>query len=465
MYSKVDAKIIEDLNAIVGGKNILTISCDMEPYSHDETPGLKSLPEAVVKPGSDREISEILRLANDQRIPVTARGGGTGLSGGAVPLFGGIVVSLEKMNRILDIDRYNSMAVVEAGVINGNLQKEVEKYGLFYPVNPASMDTCTIGGNVSEASGGANAVKYGTTRDYVTGIRGILPDGEPFSYGGKILKNATDNNIMHLLIGSEGILGIITEVTLRLVAMPEATVVLIVPFDDMLRMPDAVTKIISAKLVPTMVELMDNRTIKMCEGFLNTELPCNSAAAHMLIRLDGDDPGIVQTMYEKAGEICLENGAQDVLVVDDPSRQREIWKIRQNIHEAMVVKGKLMGDEDVVVPRDKIKDLLVGIKQISEEVFLPIACFGHLGDGNIHVNFLMGDAEPDAAQSRFQRGLDELFRLAVSLGGKISGEHGIGVFKKQYMSLSTCPSFMNTMRKIKSAFDANNILNPGKILG
>ncbi|MCD5390562.1 FAD-binding oxidoreductase [candidate division NPL-UPA2 bacterium] len=463
MNKTIDDQIVNQLETIAGKENVLVNELDMEPYSHDETPGLRSFPEAVVKPTETEQISQILRLANEKTVPATPRGGGTGLSGGAVPLCGGLVVSLERMNKILDIDTNNSMATVQAGVINGELQREAEKLGLFYPVNPASMDSCTIGGNVAENCGGANAVRYGTTKDYVCGLEVILADGQIVRAGGKLVKNATDFSLIQLLLGSEGTLGIMNEITLRLVPLPEATVVLIIPFDDLSALSEIVREVFQTRIVLTMIEIMDRRTIKACQEFLDRKIPFDEARAHLLLRLDGKDRKELEGSFQAIGEICLNKGGLDVLVVEEISDQRKIWEVRQSIHEALVDKAHLLTDEDVVVPRTEITNLLSGVQEISKRHNLPVANFGHLGDGNIHVNFLREDLEEEVARKALTPALNELFRLAVSLGGKISGEHGVGLFKKPYFPLSVDKNYIKLMRGIKKVFDPSNILNPGKI--
>ncbi len=463
MGKTMDAGIMTRLGGIVGPENLLSEEIDLEPYSHDETPGLKSFPEAVVKPAGEEEIIEVLRLANERKIPLTPRGGGTGLSGGAIPVRGGIVLSLERMNKILDIDTNNSMAVLQAGVINGELQRAVEKFGLFYPVNPASLDSCTIGGNVAESAGGANAVRYGTTKNYISGLEAILADGRKVRAGGKLIKNVTDFGLIQWLLGSEGTLGIITEVTLRLIPQPEATVVLIIPFNDLAAISEAVVKIFATKIVPTMIELMDNKTIKVCEKFLDRELPFNSAEGHLIIRLDGRSELELEESYQTIGEICLAQGGMEVLVADSVSEQRKIWEMRQSIHEALADKANLLADEDVVVPRSQITNLIAGVQEISRKYSLPVANFGHLGDGNIHVNFLREDLDEELARKALAPALKELFQLAVSQGGKISGEHGIGLFKKPYFHLSVDKNYLELLRGIKDLFDPHRILNPGKI--
>jgi glycolate oxidase len=463
MYKKVDEKILEKLRGIVGENDLLTEEPDMEPYSHDETPGLKASPEVVVRPKDQKQVAEILSLADKEKIPLTPRGGGTGLSGGAIPVYGGIVLSLEKMNKIREIDKDNFMMVMESGVINGNLQKEAEKLGLFYPVNPASMDSCTIGGNVAESSGGPNAVRYGTTKNYISGLKVLLPNGESLRVGGKLVKNVTDSNLLHLFLGSEGTLGVITEVTLRLIPKPSLTVFLVIPFNNILKVPQVANKIFSKKITPTMVELMDRKTLKCCQEFLGKEIQHSDAEAQLLVRLDGENKKEISQIYETIGEISLEEEAIDVLVAEEPASQERIWEVRSSIHEALVAKAGLLADEDVVVPRSEISNLIKGCQKISEKLSLPLVLFGHLGDGNIHVNFVSQGVDKDQAEKALPLALKEVFQLAISLGGKISGEHGVGLLKKPYFASSVDPKYIDLMKGIKGIFDPHNIMNPGKI--
>ena len=463
-YKKVDMSIIKKLRQIVGEKNLLTKDEEKEPYSHDETLNLrKYMPEIVLKPNNRNQVRDILILANRERIPVTPRGGGTGLSGGAVPLYGGILLSLERMNKILELDKENMMAVLEPGVTNGELQRQAEKYGLFYPVNPASLDSCTIGGNVAESAGGANAVKYGITKNYVCGVEAVLPTGETLKAGGKILKNATNSQLIDLLLGSEGTLAVITEITMKLVPLPGVKVDLIVPFDDLSGLCRCALEIINNRLLPTTIELMDRLTIKTCEKFLQKELPFSEAKAHLWIGLDGNKKEEVESMYQSIGEICLDRGALDVFVAEDRPNRDRIWQARQSIHEALVHFNPIMVGSDIVVPRNKILPLIEGIDSLSQKHSVSFAKFGHLGDGNIHIYILKENIDDTTWERVESRTTQELFELAISLGGLISGEHGIGLAKKEYLSLVINQAQMDLMKGIKRVFDPHNILNPGKI--
>jgi len=463
MYKKLTPEIIQRLKEIVGETNVLTEEVDKEGYSHDETTCLKHLPEVVVRAKSTDEVSRVLSLANREKIPVTPRGGGTGLSGGAVPILGGIVLSLEKMNRILEIDTNNLMATVEAGVITGELRKQVENLGLFYPINPASLDSCTIGGNVAEATAAANTVKYGATKNYVCGLEAVLPTGEIIKMGGKLVKNATGYDLMHLLIGSEGTLAVVTKVILRLIPLPERKVNLLFPFNDLISCSNAIRQIIKSKIVPTTLDFMDRGCIKACEEFLKRELPFNQAEVHLLIELDGSKKDSIEDEYIKVGEICSENGALDALIAEDRPTQERLWEARKNVREALMFVSSVIDEEDVVVPRDELTHLLKEIEKISKKYSLPIVNYGHPGDGNVHVNILKKDIDDLMWKEIVPKVVKDIFELTISLGGMISGEHGIGIAKKKYFSLAIDNTQIKLMRKIKKTFDPNNILNPGKI--
>lgn len=463
MYRKVTSEIIERLKEIVGETDILTEEMDKESYSHDETTCLKHLPEVVVRPKSTDEVAKILSLANREKISVTPRGGGTGLSGGAIPIFGGIVLSLERMNKILEVDTDNLMVTVEPGVITGELGREVEKYGLFYPINPASLDSCTIGGNVAESTAAANTVKYGSTKDYVCGLEVVLPTGEVIKMGGKLVKNATGYKLMNLLIGSEGTLAAITRVIVRLLPLPSVKVNLLVPFSDLILCSKAIRQIIKSKMTPTILDFMDSECIKACEKFLKRELPFNQAKVHLLIEIDGNKKDSFEDTYIKIGEICAENEALDILVAEDRPTQERLWEARQNIREALMSLSPIIDEEDVVVPRDELTHLLEGLEKVSKKYCLPIVNYGHPGDGNVHANILKRDIDDNEWREVIPRMVKDIFELTLSLGGMISGEHGIGITKKRYLPLAIDSTQIELMRKIKKIFDPNNILNPGKI--
>ena len=463
MYRKINKAIIRFLRDIVGAEYLLNTRERMEDYGHDETPNLSAYPEAVVMPATEEEVGELVKLANREHFPVVARGGGTGVTGGALPIHGGLVISLERMNRILEVDEANMMAVVEPGVITRDLHQAVEEMGLFYPPDPASLADCTLGGNLAEDAGGPRAVKYGVTRDYITGVRAVLPEGEIIEYGGKLVKNATGYNLLHLLIGSEGTLGIATRITVRLLTRPKLRVDLLVPFPSYSDAVKCVSAIIRRRLTPTVIEFIDQKCLEISRQVLEGGIPFDEAAAHLLIEVDGDDPGRVEEQYEAIGEICLEGGAGNVRVADTAKYQELIWETRRKLRDCIKTVSPIKVSEDVVVPRMEIASLLMGIDTIEKRHGLEIICYGHAGDGNVHVNFLKRDRDEADWKQSLKKAVREVFALAVSLGGTISGEHGIGVTKKDYLSLSLNPAAIKAMRDIKRALDPENILNPGKI--
>jgi glycolate oxidase len=463
MYNRVTPEIVEILHRIAGEDNVLADDEAREPYTHDETVGLRADPEVVVKVSGAAQVSEILKLAQRERIPVTPRGAGYGLSGGAVPVQGGIVLSTEKMNRILEIDHANLMVTVEPGVITGNIHRAVEAEGLFYPPDPASLDSCTIGGNIAEGAGGPRAVKYGITKDYVCGLEAVLPSGEIIHCGGKLVKNVTGYSLIQLLIGSEGTLAVVTKIVLRLIPLPQVQVDLLVPFDDFQAAADTVSGIIAHRILPTTIEFMERDSILAVERLLEKKAPHSDAAAHLLIQLDGNVQAAVEADMEVVGELCLEHGARDVLVAKDRPTRERLWETRRMIIEALNHESPVNHMEDVVVPRAEIHRLLKGIKEIAGRHGVRIINFGHAGDGNVHVNVLK-DGIPDGRWGELVPAVaKEIYQLALSLGGTITGEHGIGATRRQYLPMALEEAQIALMRQIREVFDANHILNPGKI--
>lgn len=461
-YQKVTQEIISQLAKIVGEENIFVAEDDWQGYDHDETPEIKNPPEIVVKPGQAIEISQILQLANQKKIPVTPRGAGTGLTGGAIPVFGGILLSLERMNKILEIDLDNLMATVEPAVIVGNLRSEAEKYGLLYPVDPASLDSCSIGGNVGECAGGASAVKYGVTKNYIVGLEIVLPTGEILSLGGKLVKNVTGYDLIGLIVGSEGTLAVITKIILRLLPLPKVKLDLLVPYANLEEAVKTVSDIIRQKTVPTTIEFMDKEIIRICEKYLQRQLPFDEAEAHLLIEIDGQRKEEVEWLAEAIGEICQADGAKDILVATNKPEQDKLWEARRSIREAIKSIGVTI-DEDIVVPRSKVPLFVKKAKELVGKYSLMIINCGHAGDGNIHVNVMKDDLSEEEWQKVKPLIVKELFQIALSLGGMISGEHGIGITKKDYLEMALGKEQVELMRRVKLAFDPNNILNPGKI--
>jgi glycolate oxidase len=459
----VNAEIIAELRRIVGESNVITDAERLERYSHDETVGLRADPDVVVRPTSADQVAAVFRLAQRSRIPVTPRGAGYGLSGGAVPMLGGIVLSVEKMTRILEIDRDNLMVTVEPGVITGDIHRAVEAEGLFYPPDPASLDSCSIGGNVAECAGGPRAVKYGVTKDYVCGLEVVLPSGDVITTGGKLVKNVTGYNLVQLLVGSEGTLGVVTKIVLRLLPLPKVQVDLMVPYDDFQAAADTVSDVIAHRILPTAIEFMEQDSLVAVERLTGTKVPFADAQAHLLIQLDGNSREAVDADLEVVGELCLSHGARDVLVADDQITRDRLWDARRKIINALNNESPMNHMEDVVVPRAGIPVLLRGIKEIAAEHDVRIVCFGHAGDGNVHVNVLK-DRVPDDRWETIVPDISEaIFRLTLSMGGQITGEHGVGVTRRPYLTMALDETQITLMRSIRDVFDPARILNPHKI--
>ena len=463
MYNKVDARIVEDLRRIVGEQHVLAGAEEMEPYTHDEVVGLRADPEVVVRVTSAGQIADIFRLAQRERVPVTPRGAGYGLSGGAVPVCGGIVLSTEKMNRILEIDKENLMVTVEPGVITGDIHRAVEAEGLFYPPDPASLDSCTIGGNVAEGAGGPRAVKYGVTRHYVCGLEAVLPSGDVIRCGGKLVKNVTGYDLLQLLIGSEGTLAVVTQIILRLIPLPKVQVDLLVPYDDFQAAADTVSDVIAHRILPTAMEFMEQDSVLAVERLSQKKVPHDDAQAHLLIQLDGNRPEAVDADYEVVGELCMKHGAREVLVAKDRRTRDRLWEARRLIIEALKHESPINHMEDVVVPRAEIPVLLKGIKEIARRHDVRVVCFGHAGDGNVHVNVLKDDMPGERWEALVPATTEEMYRLALSLGGMITGEHGVGATRRKYLPMALDAAQIEIMRQIRAVFDPNHILNPGKI--
>ncbi|MBU1356162.1 MAG: FAD-binding protein [Candidatus Edwardsbacteria bacterium] len=462
-YNQVNNHILKKLVSIVGEKYLITLDDDKEPYSHDETLHHKFMPAVVVKPADTLEVSAIMKLANAEKIPVTPRGAGTGLSGGALPVCGGILLSLERFNKILEIDQENLMVVTQPAVITGQLQKEVEEKGLFYPPDPASLESCSIGGNIAENAGGARAFKYGVTRHYLCGLEVVWPNGDISRLGGRIIKDVSGYDLMHLICGSEGTLAIITEITLRLLPKPKAQVDLLIPFSSIEDAVKATNAVIRERIIPATMEFMEKKAILAAEAFLEKKAPYREAEAHLLVQLDGEAREDLQKLYERIGEIVSNYGALDVLVAEDRPSQDRLWEIRRSLSEALTAKSPVREREDVVVPKSKIPQLFLELSRLQKKYSMEIVSFGHIGDGNIHVNILKGESQTEKWQEVLPDLLKEMFSKVVELGGTISGEHGIGYVKKKYLPLAVDAPALAMMKAVKGAIDPQNILNPEKI--
>ena len=419
-------------------------------------------PDLVVLPGSTAEVSALARLCHERRVPLTVRGGGTGFTGGAVPIRGGLLLSMERLNRILEIDQANLLAVVEPNVVTATLQRAVEQVGLFYPPDPSSLEQSVIGGNVAECAGGPRAFKYGTTRRYVLGLEAVLPGGEIVRTGSKAVKNVVGYDLTRLLVGSEGTLAIITKVILRLVPKPPAQVTVRATFPSVTDAAHAVSELIRARVVPAALELIDDVALEAVAAYLGTDaLAPRGTGALLLIEVDG----LASATEEEAARVvtaCRAAGATDVQRASDARERNELWRVRRELSPSLGVVAPLKFNHDVVVPKGRVPDLFVLVGELRERHGLRIPCFGHAGDGNIHVNIL---ADPAIAGEleRAQGAVRELFEGVVRLEGSISGEHGIGFSKARYLSIELGADEIALMKRIKQAFDPHGILNPGKI--
>lgn len=466
-YNPVTKKIFDELVEIVSRKNVISNKEKMETYSHDETPveQYSHMPEVVVTPKTTEEIAKIVKLANRELIPITPRGAGSGLSGGAIPEFGGIVISMEKMNRILEIDYNNMMMVLEPGVVTNEVNEKIVEHGLFFAGYPMSVETCYIGGNIAENAGGGKAVKYGVTGRYVMGLEIVTPTGEIVELGGKRVKDVTGYNLKQLIVGSEGTLGIVTKVIIKLLPLPTAKEDLLVLFADVKSAIDMVPEIMTnARIIPTSIEFMDKLSVKTSCEYLNEHLPYQQAGAMLLIEIDGNTEIQVEAEAETIGELCLNKGAIEVYVADNYTTQERVWSVRRNIAEAFKVVSPHQSLEDIVVPIAAIPDLMPELERISNKYNIQIPCYGHAGDGNLHTTLVKN---PESSLQEWyeieKKALKEMYQATKKLGGTISGEHGIGSKRKPYMDIVTSPVELELMRKIKKAFDPNNIMNPGKI--
>ncbi len=455
----IDRTIVKEIGDMVGKENVLEDRETRVCYAYDAT-NIHHLPDLVVFPRTPQHISSVLKLANLRRFPVIPRGAGTGFTGGTIPVEGGVVLVLTKMNKILKIDQENLLAIVEPGVVTYDLQQEVEKIGLFYPPDPASLKSSTLGGNVAECAGGPRAVKYGVTKDYVLGLEAVLPTGEIISSGVQTVKSVVGYDLTKLLVGSEGTLGVITKIILRLIPLPKAKRTMLVIFPTIESAASSVSQIISSRIIPTTLEFMDNSTIRCVEDYLHMGLPVD-AGALLIIEVDGA-PEALTGEVEEIQRICQTNQAMEIKVAKDAREAEELWKARRAVSAAVVKLNPTKINEDVTVPRSKVADILRRAEAISKKYGLIIVNFGHAGDGNIHVNVLIDKRKPGELE-KAHAAVKEIFQATLDLGGTLSGEHGIGITKAPYLPLELGDMGVEVMKRIKKAFDPNNILNPGKI--
>ncbi|MCT4580867.1 MAG: FAD-binding protein [Flavobacteriales bacterium] len=463
-FNKLTDSLIQQLKSIVGEQYAITNSEARKTYGSDETEDFNFPPEVVVKPKTKEEVSLIMKLAHQYEIPVTPLGARTGLSGGALPIYGGIGLSMERFNRIIEIDENNLQVTVEPGVITQVLQEACQAKGLYYAPDPASRGTCFIGGNLAENSGGPRAVKYGVTKDFVLNLEVVLPNGEIITTGANTLKNSTGYNLTQLMVGSEGTLGIITKAVLKLIPYPKNRLLMLVPFKSSIKACEAVSAIFKAGITPSALEFMERDAIVWTIDFLKDQTLsiAEDVAAQLLIEVDGNNTEVLFKDCEVIAEVVEQYEAGEVMFAESEAQKDALWFLRRRVGEA-VKSNSIYKEEDTVVPRFELANLLSGVKKIGDKYGFKSVCYGHAGDGNLHINIIKGNLSDKAWEEDLPRGIREIFELTVALGGTLSGEHGIGYVQKGYMDIAFSNVELDLMKAIKNVFDPKGILNPGKI--
>lgn len=461
-YKKLDSNDIDYLVSVTSKERVASGSSISQDFSHDELGGVSKMPEALVYVLSAEEVSKIMKYAYDHDIAVVARGSGTGLVGASVPIEGGIMINLSKMNNILELDEENLTLTLEPGVLLMDISKFAEEHDLFYPPDPGEK-SATIGGNVSTNAGGMRAVKYGVTRDYVRGLEVVLPDGTIMNFGGKNVKSSSGYSLKDLICGSEGTLGIVTKIILKLFPLPKKSISLLIPFENLDKAIETVPKIIKSKSIPTSIEFMERDVILAAEEFLGKKFPDNSADAYLLLSFDGNSKEDVEKDYENVAEICLKEGAVDILIADTDERKESIWSARGAFLEAVKASTTQMDECDVCVPRNQVAEFINYTYEIQDKLNIRIKNFGHAGDGNLHIYILRDKLPDDEWKKKLSTVFDLFYAKAKELHGVVSGEHGIGYAKKGYLLKSIGKEEQQLMNRIKLAFDPKNILNPHKI--
>jgi glycolate oxidase len=461
--TELNTKLVNELIEIAGRTNVLITDDLLDHYGHDETEDLKFRPLVVVKPRTPEEIAAIMKLANRELIPVTPRGAGTGLSGGALPIHGGIVLSTERLNAILEIDERNLQATLEPGVINQVLRDAVEAKGLFYPPDPASRGSCFIGGNLAENAGGPKAVKYGVTKDYILNCEVVLPSGDIIWTGANVLKNSTGYNLTQLMVGSEGTLGVVTKIVVRLIPLPKQNLLMLIPFASPEKACEAVSAVFRAGFTPSAMEFMERDAIDFVMKYVDVKIPVKDHhMAHLLIEVDGNDLDVLFKECEQITELMYTYECDEVMFADTAQQKADLWKLRRSAGEA-VKSHSVYKEEDTVVPRAELPQLLKGVKDIGSKYGFRSVCYGHAGDGNLHVNIIKDGMSDVDWNQKVPLGIREIFELCVRLKGTISGEHGIGYVQRDYMDIAFNTAELEIQKGIKRLFDPNNILNPGKM--
>ncbi|QNK61156.1 FAD-binding protein [Pedobacter sp. PAMC26386] len=463
VYTKINSGFLAQLTSVLGAENVFNDHTSLTNYSHDETEDLHYEPEVVVKPVDTAGVSALLKLCNEHHVPVTPRGGGTGLSGGALPVFGGVLLSMERFKAIIAIDTENLQATVEPGVITEEFMNAVAEQGLLYPVDPSSKGSCFIGGNVAHGSGGPRVVKYGTIREYILNLEIVLPTGEVIWTGANTLKYASGYNLTQLMIGSEGTLGVVTKIVTKLVPKVQNSVLMLGSFAENEQACAAVSAIFRAGITPSALEFMERRGVEWVVQYDNIKFDIkNGVNAYLMIEFDGDDLDAIFKDCEKVNTVLEEFGCSEVLFADTAGQKEELWRMRRTMAES-VKSNSVYKEEDTVVPRAALPKLISGIKEIGSRYGFESVCYGHAGDGNLHINIIKAGMSDEDWKNKLKDGIVELFQLTASLGGTISGEHGIGLVQKEFMSIKYSEINLNLMRGIKKVFDPNGILNPGKI--
>jgi glycolate oxidase len=463
-YKQLNIDDISFFKEVIGTEYVFTDNQSILNYSHDETEDLSYPPEVVLKPVTTEEIAKILKYCNSKNIPVTPCGARTGLSGGSLPVFGGIALSIERLNSIIEIDERNLQATVQPGVINQVFRDAVALKGLFYPPDPSSKGSCSLGGNLAENAGGPKAVKYGVTKDYVLNLEVVLPTGEIIWTGANVLKNATGYDLTSLMIGSEGTLGIITTIVFRLIPLPTKDITMLVPFSSAEKACEAVSAVFGAGIIPSALEFIERDAIDWTLKYTDLKLQINDdVKAHLLVEVDGNDMDILHKDCERIFEVMEMFESGEILLADSESQKNQIWKLRRSIAEA-VKSNSIYKEEDTVVPRAELAKLLKGVKAIGKYYGFQSVCYGHAGDGNLHINIIKGEMTDEDWNTKLTFGIREIFELTKSLGGTLSGEHGIGLVQKDYMDIVFSEKALDLQKGIKNLFDPNRILNPGKIL-
>ena len=464
-YNKITPEILTHLKQIVGAEFVFTDKDKLTHYGKDETEDLLFIPEVVVKPNTPQQISDILKLANKHIIPVTPRAAGTGLSGGALPVMGGIILSVERFNSILDIDERNLQAIVEPGVINEVFQNAVAQKGLFYPPDPASKGSCFMGGNVAENSGGPKCVKYGVTKDYILNLEVVLPTGEIIYTGANTLKNSTGYHLTQLMVGSEGTLGIVTKIIVKLIPLPKHNLLMLVPFRNTEEACMAVSEIFRAGYTPSALEFMERDALDWVSKHVQSSTVKleDDIQAHLLIEVDGNNLDVLMQDMEAISEVAAKFNIGEILFAESQAQKDELWKLRRKINEAVKATA-ISKEQDTVVQRAELPQLIKGIKEIGKRYNFRSVCYGHAGDGNLHTRIIK-DNMPDEQWNgeHIKKAIAEIFALCKKLGGTISGEHGIGLVQKEYMHIMFTEKEIELQKQIKKVFDPNLILNPGKI--